>query len=109
MDDENRPTTGSDGEAAEQPRRPLLGLRVAQRRSALSGAGGRRLAHAVEQRHEPLLGGSATRLAKVRLQRRGAGAASAPAAAPAGPAISGPEPAAYQPSEPSYVDPANEA
>src|SRR5690348_7051716 len=96
--------TGHQGstEGAPRPRRPVLGLRVAQRRRALSGSGGRRLAEAVGQRHEPALPASATRLSTARLQRRSkAAAARRPAAAPA--------PEAFAAPAEDVVDPANEA
>src|SRR4051812_44122277 len=89
-------------EGTAPPRRPLLGLRVAQRRRALPGSGGRRLAEAVAQRPEPAVGPAATRLATARIQRRPSAAAAvrpAPARAAEGLAA---------PAEP-VVDPANEA
>src|SRR5262245_61783825 len=97
--------TGHQGstEGAARPRRPVLGLRVAQRRRALSGSGGRRLAEAVGERHEPALGASATRLSATRVQRR----SKAEAAAPRPAAARAPEPFAA-PAE-DVVDPANEA
>ena len=90
-------------EGAARPRRPVLGLRVAQRRRALSGSGGRRLAEAVGERHEPALGPSATRLSTARLQRRSNAAAAGPRPAP----VRAAEPFAA-PAE-DVVDPANEA
>src|SRR4051812_49152818 len=101
MTDETRHHQEST-EGTAPPRRPVLGLRVAQRRRALPGSGGRRLAEALAHRHEPAVGPSATRLATARIQRRPTTAAAArPAPARAAEGLA--------PAAEPVVDPANEA